>query len=66
MEVSPTTAARLVDKSRETVRRWVRSNLLPCREEGLRGDIKIDLNELREFAKKYGYRFDEELAGQLK
>lgn len=65
MEVSAIDAARIVHKAKETVRRWTINELLPCRKEGLRGDIKIDIDDLRLFADKYGYRFDEEIVKSL-
>ena len=66
MEISAADAARIVHKNKETIRRWVNGNLIPHRKEGLRGDIKIDIDDLRKFAVNYGYRFDEEFAATLK
>jgi len=65
MEISAANAARVVHKNKETIRRWVNGNLLPYRKEGLRGDIKINIDDLRKFAQEYGYRFDEDFAAKL-
>lgn len=64
-EVSTIDASRIVNTSDTTIRRHVDDGRLVARREGLRGRIRIDIEELRQFATKYQYRFDDELAGQL-
>jgi hypothetical protein len=61
-EVSSSQAARIIRMSDDTVRRHVRMGLLPARRQGPRKDAKIEIEELRRFAQKYNYQFDEALA----
>jgi hypothetical protein len=65
-EVTAPQAATLIGKSIMTIHRKVDDGLLPARQEGTgeRRFIYIDLDELRGFAAKYGYKLDENLAAQ--
>lgn len=63
-EVTGPQAAEILNTSHPTVFRRVEDGSLPARREGLRRDIMIDVDELRQFAKRFGYRFDEKLAEQ--
>jgi excisionase family DNA binding protein len=63
-EVSITQASEIVSRDRTTVFRWVEDGLLPSRRVGIRRDIRIELADLRRFAKTYNYPFDERLAAQ--
>lgn len=65
LEVSSVAAAKIIGISDDTIRRQVRNGLLSARQQGLRGMIRIEIEELRSFAQKYQYRFDENLASQL-
>lgn len=64
-EVSSVNAGRIIYKSGQTIRRHVDSGQLVARREGPRGTIWIDIEELRKFAIKYSYRFNEELVNQI-
>lgn len=61
-EVKALDAAALIGVSDETIRRLVNLNILPARKVGLRGKIKVNLDDLRNLAEKLNYRFDEEAA----
>lgn len=63
--VSASEAGRIVDVSRETVRRWVNQELVSADAVGLRGDFRIDVDDLRRFANQHNYPFNEELANRL-
>ena len=63
-EVSGPQAAEILNTSHPTIFRRVEDGSLPARREGLRRDIWIEVEELRRFAVKFGYRFNEELAQQ--
>ena len=66
MEISSTQAATLLGGvSRTTINTWVDDGTLKGYRQGPRGWIRIDVNDLREFAQKYNYPFDEDLAAQL-
>lgn len=64
-EVSASQAAQILQISRDTVWRVVRDGSLPARRQGMRGIIRIDVEDLRAYAEKYQHRFDEELAQKL-
>lgn len=64
-EVSSTAAAKIIGSNHVTVREHVENGRLPGRRVGLRGVVRIEIDDLREFAKKYQYRFNEELAATL-
>lgn len=62
-EVNAVQAAKILGKSLPTIHRKVDGGELPARQEGTnRKFIFIDVNDLRRFARTYGYRFDEALA----
>lgn len=63
-EVTAPQAAIIIGKSLMTIHRKVEDGVLPARLEGTgkRRYIFIQLDELRKFADKYGYRFDEAIA----
>lgn len=65
-EVNGPQAAEIIGKSLVTIHRKVDDGLLPAREEGTgeRKFVYIEINELRQFAQRYGYRFDEAIAAQ--
>lgn len=65
LTVSSSEAGRIVGVSRETVRRWVNQRLVTADVFGLRGDFRVDVDDLRRFAKQHNYPFNEELAAQL-
>ena len=64
-EVSSDNAGLIIGVTRETIRVHVDGGRLKARREGMRRLIRIEVEELRSFAKKYQYRFDEDLAKQL-
>jgi excisionase family DNA binding protein len=61
-EVSAPQAAEILNTSHPTIFRRVEDGSLPARREGVKREIWIDVEELRRFAKKWEYRFNEELA----
>ncbi len=63
-EVTVTQASEIVSKDRTTVFRWVEDGLLSARRVGIRRDIRINLDDLERFAKRYDYPFDKSLARQ--
>lgn len=65
-EVNGPQAAEIIGKSIQTIHRRVDDGTLPAREEGAgeRKFVYIEIDSLRQFAKKYGYRFDETVAAQ--
>lgn len=65
-EVTGPQAAELIGKSIQTVHRRVDDGSLPARQEGAgeRKFIYIELDDLRQFAQQYGYRFNEAKAKQ--
>ena len=64
-EVSPSQAGNVLGISLMTIHRRVEDGSLPARREGVRRDIKIALDDLRQFATTFGYRFDESIAAEL-
>lgn len=66
-EVTGPQAAQILGKSINTIHRRVDDGSLPARQEGTgeRKFIYIELADLRRFADKYGYRFDEAVARQF-
>lgn len=64
-EVSAREAAQIINVGHMTIRRYVKAGRLPARNEGIRGIIKIEVDDLRQFAERYQYRFNEDLATQL-
>lgn len=63
-EVTAPQAAEIVGIDHSTIFKHVRADILPARRVGLRRDIRIDTTDLRKYAEKLGYRFDETLATQ--
>lgn len=64
-EVSSREAGQIINVSRISIYSHVKAGRLPARQEGLRGIIKIEVDDLRQFAERYQYRFNEELATRL-
>lgn len=64
-EVSSRDAAQIINLSRVSIHSHVKAGRLPARQAGLRGIIRIEVDDLRKFAERYQYRFNEELATQL-
>ena len=64
-EVTAPQAAEILSTSYMTIHRRVDDGTLNARREGVKGILRIDVDELRRFANKFGYRFDERLAKQL-
>jgi len=63
-EVTASKAAEILATNRRAVQRRVAEGLLPARRQGPKGIAYIEVDDLRKFAKKYGYRFDEAKAAQ--
>jgi predicted DNA-binding transcriptional regulator AlpA len=65
-EVNGPQAAEIIGKSIMTIHRKVNDGTLPARQEGTgkRKFIYIEIDDLRRFAEKYGYRFDEAIAAK--
>lgn len=63
-EVTAPQAADIVNVARMTIYRHVTAGVLPARRVGLSRDIMVDIDDLRRYADKLGYRFDEALATQ--
>lgn len=63
-EVTAPQAAEITDISYMTLYRRVEDGTLPHRRIGIRGEIRINVEDLRAFAAKLGYRFNEVLATQ--
>ncbi len=53
--ISITGAAKALGVSRITVYHHCRKELLPARQVGVRGDYHIEIEDLRNFAKRYNY-----------
>ncbi len=64
-EISSEEAARLIGMSRQSIRAHVENGRLAARRVGPRRVVKIELEDLRQFAEKYQYRLNETLAAQL-
>lgn len=64
-ELTAHDAAHVVGVNRQTILRWCWKQYIQCRKYGLRGDWRIDADDLRRFAHQHGYKFNEELARQL-
>lgn len=63
-EVSSAEAGKIIGRSAESIRRYVRNGQLSARHEGPKGLVLVELDDLRIFAEKYQFRFDEKLASQ--
>lgn len=64
-DVSGPDAAKIIGVDQSTIRRYIYRGLLKARRAGLRKIIRIDIDDLRNFAENHEYRFDEEAAIQL-
>lgn len=64
-EVSSRNASKIIGVSDQTVRRHIHASRLLARREGLDRTWWIDMDALREFARVYNYRFNEDLAKDL-
>ena len=64
-EVTATNAAEILSADRRTLYRRIEDGTLPARRQGIKRIAYIELDDLRAFAKKYGYRFSEEKAAAL-
>jgi len=62
--VTASQAAAILSTSHMTIHRRVDDGLLPARREGVARIVKIELEDLRKFAKDYGYSFNENIATQ--
>jgi len=61
-EVTSTQAAAIINTSHMTIHRRVDDGTLPGRRQGLDRQIRVEVDDLRRFAAKYGYPFNEEMA----
>jgi hypothetical protein len=59
-EISAINAGEIIGVTRMTIHNYVRKGLLPARRFGLKRNLRIKVDDLRRFAQKYGYKFDEE------
>lgn len=64
-KLTSTDAARIIQKSDQTVRRHVHDGKLKAWREGISGKMWIEIDDLRQFAAQYGQFFDEKLATQI-
>jgi len=64
-EISSEDAARLIGLTRQSIRAHVEHGRLAARRVGPRRVVKIELDDLRQFARQYQYTFNETLASQL-
>lgn len=64
-DVSSADAALLIGVSSQTIRRLIAKELIPARRVGVKGLVRIDIEDLKLFAQKYQYRFNETLAADL-
>lgn len=63
-EVTASQAAEILSISYVTIHRRVDDGSLKARRQGLNRMIMIEIDDLREFAKTHGYRFNETAAAQ--
>lgn len=63
-EVTAPQAAEIVGIDHSTLFKHVQAGIVPARRVGLKRDIRIDVEDLRTYAGKLGYRFNEALATQ--
>lgn len=64
-ELTAPQAAQVMSVDHSTVFRWVDDGLLPARRVGLKRAIIINVADLKAFATKNNYPFDETKAAQL-
>lgn len=65
-EVTTSRAAEILETNQRTIQRRVDDGTLKARRQGMRGIAYIDVNDLRDFAKRYGYNFNEAKAKAAK
>lgn len=65
MEMSGSQAAKIIGVTPRTIYNYVDRGVLPGRREGLKRRIRIRVEDLREFAKQYQLKFNEEYHEQL-
>lgn len=58
-EVTTAKAAEILATNQRTIQRRVDDGTLPARRQGLKGIAYIQLDDLKAFATRYGYRYDE-------
>ena len=58
-EVTTGKAAEIIQTNQRTVQRRVDDGTLPARRQGLKGIAYIRIDDLKAFAEKYNYHFDE-------
>lgn len=58
-------AGKIIGVTHTTIHAYVRRGELPARRVGVRRIIRIDVEDLRKFAERYQFDFDEELARQI-
>ena len=63
-EVTAPQAAEILSTSHPTIFRRVDDGSLPARREGVKREIFITVEDLRQFATQYGYRFNEQMAAE--
>lgn len=59
MEVTAAQAARLLGTTQRTIQRRIKDGTLPARLQGKKREARIELDDLRVFAVKFGYRVEE-------
>ncbi len=64
-EVTAPQAAEITGITYITLYRRVEDGTLPSRRIGIRGEIRVNVDDLRAFAERLGYRFNEALATQF-
>lgn len=60
-ELSARQAGLVIGVAKGTIRRYVIDGKLPAEKRGIRQDIRIEPERLREFAEKYNFNFDEDV-----
>lgn len=65
VEVTSMQAAQLIGCTDETIRLYVERGVLAARREGMKRRIRIELDELRRFAREYEFRFDDAAAERI-
>ena len=63
--VTASQAAEILSTSHMTIHRRVDDGLLPARREGLARIIRIELDDLRKFAREYNYAFNKDVVKNL-
>lgn len=64
-DVSGPDAAKIIGVDQSTIRRYIYRGLIKARRAGLRKIIRIDIDDLRNFAESHDYRFNEEIAAEF-